>query len=296
MSVACQKRDALSATSVLSAQEQGDRELNQWIETHYVKPYNVEVAYRWASEGTFDQVLLYPPSSANVQEVLQAMRQIGFELFEQEMGTEFYNMLPLTIQLYGGVNDTNEDNKEKVASEVIEQMFISGNSPLKMTIFRVDEFQKDETSVRRLMRNFFNNYAKLFIWKKPYDRETFEALNRFPYRKDIQKGGNIYEINSNVYNGFFSLSAARHNVDEDFTETVSMMLSFSPTQIDAMIEQAATPLSEDPKDVEDAQKARQILEAKRKFVTDYFKKEYHLDLNRLSYLCVEKRQAYLKQE
>lgn len=283
--VSCQSEETLDKNSVLSIDKIVQTDLDKWLIHNYVHPYNIEVEYQFAQESAFDSGLLYAPNASSVMPVAQAVKAMGWDLLQQEMGNSFKSVLPLYVRLYRGANKDDQG---------IERMSIASNSPLRMTLFRVDEFvAKDEASAIRLMRNFFNNYAKLLIWKKPYDKVSFEKLNYLPYRKDIQKGGNIYELNS-VVGGYFSLSAARFDSDEDFAETVSVLLSYSPSQVDEMIRQAGVAVSQDAQDVEKARLYQKTLEAKRQFVVDYFKNEYHIDLYQLSYLSLEKRQAYLK--
>lgn len=60
----CRHETPLSSESVLSsAYQEGEvSEVDQWIETHLTKPYNISVEYRWDKHSSQKDSYSYPPS------------------------------------------------------------------------------------------------------------------------------------------------------------------------------------------------------------------------------------------
>lgn len=97
-----------------------------------------------------------------------------------------------------------------------------------------------------------------------------------------------------MYNGFYSIPATRYNVEEDFAETVSVILSTPKQEINRIIEAASTPSDNYIKEIKRAENAKKTLEAKRNFVTKYFKEEYNINIDILNVKCLIRMQNYLK--
>lgn len=136
----------------------------------------------------------------------------------------------------------------------------------------------------RLSRNVQNNMAKLMAYHKKFDLEEFSNLNFRKYKlDDFGEKKEASELSSvPFYVGFYSFSAARYDVYEDFAETMSVLLSYPKHEVDQMIEYAATPADDYYKEVERARQAKKTLEAKRDFVTKYLKEEFDIDINVLN--------------
>lgn len=280
----CHKETIDKTKTVLTIEKESNIALQKWINKSYTNPYNISVSYKWQNVSTYDESILYPPQQDKVKQVLEATKKLWLDLFKEKLTEDFiYDFLPLEIKLYGGANI--EDGYESLNV---------GSSPLTMSLFRVDSYQKDQEHVYRLMRNIFNNYVKLLIWKKPFDRLAFQKYNRFPYSQNHQRGEDIYE--KNVFDtGFYSLPASWVGVDEDFAETVSMILTHSTSEIDDMINEASTiPIGASYREIQERTETRRVLEWKRDFVIKYFKDQYNLDLYKLSYTSVIRMQNYLK--
>lgn len=168
-------------------------------------------------------------------------------------------MFPAEIKLFGNAN---------IDSFGVEKWQLSNDSPFPFTIFKVDDFNKNnEESMIRLSRNVQNNMAKLMAYHKKFDLEEFSNLNFRKYKlDDFGEKKEASELSSvPFYVGFYSFSAARYDVYEDFAETMSVLLSYPKHEVDQMIEYAATPADDYYKEVERARQAKKTLEAKKRF-------------------------------
>ncbi|MBV7440363.1 putative zinc-binding metallopeptidase [Weeksellaceae bacterium TAE3-ERU29] len=285
--IQCSDDDSLREESVIQMQEKPNTELQTWIDETYQKPYNIEIAYQWSSESTFKNTLLYPPEEEKVKMYLKALKSVWIDLYNEMGGEDFIkNLSPTEIKLFGDAN---------IDGFGVERLQVTEKSPFPFTLFRVNEFQNNKQSVERLVRNVQNNTAKLMALRKPFDKEAFAKLNMRPYRlNDIGSGRDIYKISTSFYQGFYSFPAGRFSVDEDFAETLSVLLTYPKHEVDQMIEYASTPSDSYYKEVERARQAKVTLEAKRDFVAKYLKDKYDIDLYLLNIKSLVYIQNYLK--
>lgn len=285
--IQCNDDDTLRDESVIQVQEKPNTELQKWIDDTYQKPYNIEVAYQWSSESTFKNTLLYPPEEQKVKMYLTALKSVWIDLYNEIGGEDFIkNLSPTQIKLFGDAN---------IDGFGVERLQVTEKSPFPFTLFRVNEFQNNKESVERLVRNVQNNTAKLMALRKPFDKEAFAKLNMRPYRlNDTGAGRDIYKISTVFYQGYYSIPASRYDVDEDFAETMSVLITYPKYEVDQMIEFAATPSDNYYKEVERARQAKITLEAKRDFVAKYLRDKYDINLYLLNIKNLVYIQSYLK--
>ncbi|MRJ08352.1 hypothetical protein EQP59_09180 [Ornithobacterium rhinotracheale] len=273
----CEGSEDLSSKSVINVSQTPNSEFQTYLNQNFEKPYNIAVNYQWQNNSSFDRMQLFPPNEAKAYEVAKALNVIWIDLYMQVAGKELLKeMSPAEIKLFGNAN---------IDSFGVEKWQLSNDSPFPFTIFKVDDFNKNnEESMIRLSRNVQNNMAKLMAYHKKFDLEEFSNLNFRKYKlDDFGEKKEASELSSvPFYVGFYSFSAARYDVYEDFAETMSVLLSYPKHEVDQMIEYAATPADDYYKEVERARQAKKTLEAKRDFVTKYLKEEFDIDINVLN--------------
>ncbi|MRJ11152.1 hypothetical protein EDL98_08690 [Ornithobacterium rhinotracheale] len=272
----CEGSEDLSPKSVIEVAQTPNSEFQTYLNQNFEKPYNIAVNYQWQSNNAFGKAKLYPPEEEKAFEMSKALKATWVDLYTEVVGEEFFKkMAPTEVNLFGNAN---------IDTFGVENWQLQNDSPFPFTIFRVDRFSRNIHDLTRLSRNVQNNMAKLMMYRKKIDAEAFAKLNFYKYQlSDYGKDVDIAELPSRVFAlGFYSVSAYRHDVYEDFAETLSVLLSFPKHEIDEMIEYASTPSDDYYKEVERARLAKKTLEAKRDFVTKYLKDEFDIDLNVLN--------------
>lgn len=281
--------ETLATKSVVEDNKLPNSPLSQWIQENFTQPYNIEVKYQWQQESTYDKSTLYPPKEEKAQHYLKALKYLWIDLYKEIAGQDFIKTLsPYEIKLFGGAN---------IDGFGVERMQLAGNQYFPVSLFNIDEFEKDSLKIKKLTRNIQNHTAKLMILKKPFDKEKFAKLNTFPYiLSNTGAGADIYTAVYPSYTGFYSIPATRYNVEEDFAETFSVLVTTPRQEINRMIESAATPTDDYLKEVKRAENARRTLEAKRNFVTQYLNDEYNINIDVLTVKNLIRMQNYLNQE
>ncbi|MDO5615164.1 MAG: putative zinc-binding metallopeptidase [Cruoricaptor ignavus] len=288
---ACSERDNLDSQSVVLPSVELPNSTDNWIVENLALPYGIDAKYRW-SKNAAPNAYLSPPEEKNVLPVLETIKQLWIDLYDDaRLGNSGFvkGNAPREIYLYSGRNINNR-GVEVIATE---------GSPVKMSIYNVDTFDpKDATEVKRLMRSVHHAYARNLINHKPYDRTVFAKISPewyMDWESEITHATNI-DIYSAFFHGAYRFGGfsfpSRKNIDDDFCEIVSIMLTHTKTDIDNMIAAAGRPNnSSDADEVARALKAEQTLKTKRDFVIKYFKDEWRIDLQRaqnISYLNTQK--------
>lgn len=173
----CEGSEDLSPKSVINVSQTPNSEFQTYLNQNFEKPYNIAVNYQWQNNSSFDRMQLFPPNEAKAYEVAKALNVIWIDLYMQVAGKELLKeMFPAEIKLFGNAN---------IDSFGVEKWQLSNDSPFPFTIFKVDDFNKNnEESMIRLSRNVQNNMAKLMAYHKKFDLEEFSNLNFRKYKLD----------------------------------------------------------------------------------------------------------------
>ena len=69
--------------------------LDNWIDTNYLLPYNINVQYKWNPNVVDNNRFLYPPIQAKVQPVLEIVQKIWLESYKAVAGPNFVKNITL---------------------------------------------------------------------------------------------------------------------------------------------------------------------------------------------------------
>ncbi len=174
VALSCSDKEHLSSESVIGAgsSKQAPTALDQWIKTNITIPYGIEVVYYWDSNSAEVGSYTYPPETEKVKPVLEAIKYLGLQLFQQQTtgGKDFWKgKNPLKIYLYGGEN-INSEGQELIGNEsaVAREMFI----------YDVNNFDpRNKEKVYVLMRSVFHQLARVLGEVFPYDRYRFSLIS-----------------------------------------------------------------------------------------------------------------------
>ena len=119
--------------------------LDNWIDTNYLLPYNINVQYKWNPNAVDNNRFLYPPIQAKVQPVLEIVQKIWLESYKAVAGPNFVkNIAPREFVLVGGVNLNT--------TGTITLGLAEGGK--RITFFETDNVdKKNRANIKRFMRN-----------------------------------------------------------------------------------------------------------------------------------------------
>ncbi len=308
--VSCEK-ERLDPNSVVDANAHTltPTELDAWITTNVVKPYNIEVVYRWDKNVAGVGTSVYPPKLEKVQAVLEAVCELGLELYTHpSLGGENFlrERTPLRIVLYGGGNPDNNG---------VERLYNPQTSAAELSLYHVNDYDPGaEEQVYVLMRSVHHQMARRLLELLPYDRDAFLKISESRYTRgstDViappigsytalkeKFGLNGWANQRGCYTMLSLLSA-----EDDFAEIISATLVSSPQEINAALTRAGTPEDEGDPDPDpevhqryarEAEQAYKEFSAKQQFVTAYIRKRWGVDFLRLQLASVRRIDTYLK--
>lgn len=281
----CGDRDmSLDENSVIRDVVENNSFINKYINDNFT-PYNIVVRYKWDVNST-DNAYLYPPQEKNIIGLLKTIKSLWLDVYSRpKIGGEDFirKVAPREIYLYGGKNIYKNNRGELV------EIITSSGGAIVMPIYRVDDFDvNNKEAIRILMRMVHHNYAKLLIEAKPFDRQAFSNLNQYVYKRWEEEATsayhpNIYDITSSngAYRYGYYSHAAQSNVEQDFIETLSVILTHSRSEVDEMLAKSSL-------------NARKILIAKSNFLVDYFKKNWDINLLRMQSVSSIETQKFLR--
>ena len=276
--LACSEED-LSADSVVDSSmgEIARTELDNWIMDNYTKPYGIEVVYNWDKNASQDGTYAYPPEAEKVQPVLEAIKELWIGLYTApELGGEKFMLgkNPIKIFMYGGrALDVNG----------VEMICNAEASSSEMYIYNVNDFDPaDEDKVFVLMRSIHHQFVKRLAEVYPYDRNRFAAFSLDGYmrstdflnRTSLPKvGKDLLIIRKYAMDRGFCTIHSMILPDEDFAEMVSVMLMYTPSEIEELM-------------------TNETVLAKKGFVEDYFEHDVKLSLRKLQVSSIKKMRAF----
>lgn len=270
-----------------------------WLRENFTYPYNIEVTYKW-DEGRVDlNRYLHPPYLENVVPVMNAVKKIWIDTYSQVGGQDFIKKIaPRELVVIGGYN-LNEDGTRTLG-------FAEGGK--NIVLFEADLINlKNKESVVRFVRTIQHEYTHILNQTVRFDEEAFKQITPSDYTAQWFNPSDRterFDIANKL--GFIS-DYARLNHTEDFAEMVATLLSNSATEyakilnnikkriIFKAVRKALEELPEDATDLQkqiaansaavtatpDANKAINLIKQKEAIVSDYFKKEFNVDIYEL---------------
>ena len=247
----CSHED-LSGDSELDVTNPPQSTLDNWITVNYLNPYNINVQYKWNQNAVDVNRYLYPPQEEKVQPVLEIIQKIWLQSYTTIAGPDFVKKItPREIVMVGGMN-------LDLIGNIILGLAEGGQ---RVTLFETDNVDvTDRENVKRFIHTIQHEYIHILNQHKPYDEKTMAKITPFGYT------ANWYASSDKEANeeGFIT-AYAKSNINEDFAEMASMMLTNSKDEYEAILAgiQSETAVA--------------AIRAKEAVIVEYFKKEFNLD-------------------
>jgi substrate import-associated zinc metallohydrolase lipoprotein len=223
--------------------------VDTWLDNNYVKPYNIEVKYRFDRYELALNKVLTPPREDKVIPVMETIKKTWIEPYEQEGGADFIKRLSPKQFVLVGSAQYNSDGTITLGT---------AEGGRKVVLYVINDFdKKNKPEVKQMLHTIEHEYGHILhqtiMYPEEYKRVTTNyTANWYDYSlADARSRGFITEY-------------ARNNPDDDFVEMISMMLIEGRTGFNAIVNSA--PASAQP-----------LLKRKEELVVRYFKEAWNID-------------------
>lgn len=242
--------------SILDVSTPSKTELDNWIDTNYLNPYNINIQYKWNQNTVDNNRFLYPPLQSKVQPALEIVQKIWLDSYKAIAGPDFVKTIaPREFVLVGGRNLNTTGTITLGLAEAGQ----------RITLFETDKVNKsDRENVKRFVHTIQHEYIHILNQTKPFDEKTLSKITPSGYTS------NWYATSTTVAReeGFIT-DYARSNINEDFAEMAAIMLISSKAEYEAILD-----------GITDADAVINI-KAKEAVVVKYFKDAFGIDFYQL---------------
>lgn len=262
--VACNKKETLDANiNGLGGDAWVQGPIDKWLYDSMVKPYNIEMKYKW-DQSEFDKsLILVPPTEDKIIPVTQDIISMWIYPYNKTAGDSTFMKIntPKQIMLSGSVALQTNGNAVAGLAE----------GGLKILLFGINSYSRqDSFGVADMAHLIHHEYTHILNQKKTYPI-AFNQVTPDGYT------GNWTVATENPWTLGFVTNYARKEPGEDIAELVSTMLVMGRARYDYTLYH---PFPDYP-DSLNTPTGISLLRAKEKIVVDYFKDAYNLDFYRL---------------
>jgi substrate import-associated zinc metallohydrolase lipoprotein len=241
--------------------------LDNWLKDNFLKPYNLEVVYRFAPyELPLDKTLV-PPFVDQVQPAMEAVKQIWIEPYVKVAGANFIKKFsPKQYVLVGSANWNNDGTITLGTAE----------GGRKVVLYQINYVDKTNVeAIKEQMHTIHHEFAHILhqniLYPLDYKRITPGSYTSNWYNVSDEEALSLGYVTP------YSMS----NPDEDFVEVVATMLVEGKDGFNKLV--ASAPAGAQP-----------LIRRKEQIAIDYFAKTYKIDLRELQRLTQEAIVAYTK--
>ncbi|QJB32574.1 hypothetical protein HF329_15075 [Chitinophaga oryzae] len=263
---ACNRKETLDTNIVgLGGDTWVKDSIDKWLYDSLLKPYNIEMKYKW-DQSEFDMsIVLVPPYRSKVIPVTKDVVSMWINPYRQIGGDAFIKSnLPRLIMLAGS-------DAIQADGGAVHGLAESG---LKILLFGLNLYNnKDSVRVVDMAHLIHHEYTHILNQKKAYPVE-FNKVTPDGYTSNWS----VAQENSWTL-GFVS-DYSRKEPAEDIAELVATMLVMGRSRYDSTLYH---PFENYPDSLNNPDGIR-LLRAKEKIVVDYFKDAYNLDFYALQTL------------
>ncbi|WP_289659676.1 zinc-binding metallopeptidase [Flavobacterium panacagri] len=227
-------------------------ELDQWIDTNYLVPYNINAQYKWNQNTVDNTRFLFPPTLDKVKPALEIVQQIWLKSYATIGGADFVKKIaPREIVLVGGVNSNSNGTRTLGIAE----------GGQRITLFEVDNLnRKNRAIVAEFIHTIQHEYIHILNQTKPFDEQAWGKITPSGYTATWH----LETTPASRELGFIT-NYARSNVVEDFAETASIILISTKAEYAAILASISSA------------KARADIQRKEAIVVQYFKDTFNMD-------------------
>ncbi|MBS7230688.1 putative zinc-binding metallopeptidase [Flavobacterium psychroterrae] len=219
--VACAHEDQ-PGESQLDYSERDKTELDKWIDSSFLDPYNIKIYYEWNQNLVDNTKYLFPPTVEKVQPALEVVKKIWIDSYSTIGGKDFVKKIaPREFVLVGGLNLNTNGTLTLGLAE----------GGQRVTLFQLDYLnRKSCPEVTEFIHTIQHEYVHILNQTKPFDEQAWAKLTPSGYTTSWYT-----ESTATSRSLGFITSYARLNIYEDFAETASVILTSSKAEYAALL-------------------------------------------------------------
>ena len=288
---ACSEDGVDYGVSVIKDNRTPQNKLDKWLYENYVKPYNIELRYRWEDNETSMDYILVPPKFENAIRMARILKYICFDSFDEVTGSQAFirNHFPKQVQLVGNPGWNTNGGWMSQGSYTLG----SSEGGYKINLWYVnhlgdvlyENWQPTDSVIRsreELNKVFFHTiiheFGHVFHQKVPYTTE-FNQISGTDYLGGKWTSAFLSETDPQIYALGFVTAYSAHSSDEDFAEIFSTYVCSTSEEFNAILEKAGN-------------RGLANIKSKLDLVRTYFQENWGLDIDRLRE-AIQQREANL---
>jgi substrate import-associated zinc metallohydrolase lipoprotein len=248
--ISCSAKEELDTSYIKAENEYTKGPLDEWLFENFVKPYNIEVKYRFDRYELALNRVLVPPKEEKIIPVMDAIKKTWIDVYEQEAGPTFIRKLSPKQFVLVGSPDFNPNGTITLGT---------AEGGRKIVLYKLNDFDKsDKPELKQMLHTIHHEFAHILHQTVMYPQE---------YRRitaEYTASWNDYSLEDARSRGFVT-QYARSSPDEDFVEMISIMLIEGKEGFEAI--SSTIPVEVRPKFLQ-----------KEQMIVDYFKNTWNIDI------------------
>lgn len=253
--VSCKKEGTLNANlDAIDRNQPVNTAVDDWLAENYVKPYNIEVKYRWDPFELDLSKDMTPPKEEMVIPAMETVRDIWIKPYEKVGGADFMKINSPKQFVLVGSPEVNGDGTITLGT---------ADGGRKIVLYVINNFSRsDRNGIKGMANLMYHEFTHILNQKLAYQTE-FALVTKADYTANW----NIPSLEEARSLGFIT-QYSRSNPIEDFAEMTCNMIVMGRPAFDAIV----NALPADP---------QAKLRRKEQLVVEYFKTAWNIDFYEL---------------
>ena len=244
--------DDLSSTSIFQDTPQEKTAFDEWLYENYVVPYNIDLKYRLEDKETDFEHYLVPAQTDKSVQLAHAVLYCWLQAYDEVAGIDFTRMhAPKIIQFVGSYLHNSKGTVKMGTAE----------DGLKVTLYAVNFFKTDVTTLNIYFQIMHHEFTHILTQSKEYDTE-FRTISDTGY---VTGNWSTIQESDALKAGFID-AYAMSEYNEDFAETLSYYLIYTPAQWSQKMRTAGEP-------------GASIIERKLAIIREYMMTAWNIDID-----------------
>lgn len=274
-SYSCSKEDldgSVDSISGLGGDVFPPTEVDSWLSQEFVKPYNMEVKYRFNRFELDLNKMLVPIKEENVKPIMEVIKKVWIEPYEKVAGPTFIKTLAPKNFVLVGSPQYNNGTITLGEAEGGRKIVIFRLNWYKINPQTPTEIASNKELVQSMMKTVHHEFA-----------HTMHQITLYPVEfSNITPAGytsSWHNIDDNeaLKLGYISPYATA-SPNEDFAETLSRILVYGKAAFDARVAQATAIYNDPAQNKGMTYDPGAALKAKEAIVVKYLKEVWKIDV------------------
>jgi hypothetical protein len=250
-------------------------EFDSWLLDNYIKPYNIDLKYRFEDIESDMSYNLVPAELEKSKEMAKLIKHLWLGAYDEVCGEIFMKQYgPRIINLIGS-SAVNPDSKTEVLG--------TADKGIKVTLYKINSLDKTNIELLNLyyFRTMHHEFAHILHQTKNYPTEFNEiSVNNY------SPTGWMNRTNEQAHRMGFVSNYASSEAREDFVEVIANFLTRTDAAWNEILRQATFTDEEAKEELPDKQaigtgNGKVIILSKLKIAREWLKSAWNIDIDKL---------------